>query len=147
MPTKKDATNQVANQQQVSITAKSQSMNVKLHSDDKLQNEENAHSDSKISTHERDAKTPNKDVHIETKAERQNTVTRTKPRLSKYVKRHHPTDQIIGDKEERPMKRNRLRSELCLLRMKEPMKMKDALYDDWYKAMEEEIQQIEKNKT
>ena len=46
------------------------------------------------------------------------------------------------------MTRNRLRSEACLLSMKEPNTMKDALEDDdWYKAMEEEIQQIEKNKT
>ena len=46
------------------------------------------------------------------------------------------------------MTRNRLRSESCLLSMKEPKIVKDALEDDdWYKAMEEEIQQIEKNKT
>ena len=63
-------------------------------------------------------------------------------------KRHHAIDQIIGDKDARPMTRNRLRSESCLLSMKKPKIVKDALEDDhWYKAMEEEIQQIEKNKT
>ena len=67
-------------------------------------------------------------------------ITRTKPRLSKYVKRHHLVDQIIGDKDAKPMKRNGLRNESCLLSMKEPKTMKDALGDDdWYKAMEEEI--------
>ena len=43
---------------------------VKLHSRAKLQNEENAHSNSEISTHERDAKIPNRDVHSDTEAER-----------------------------------------------------------------------------
>ena len=90
-------------------------MNVKLHLDAELQNEENAHFDSKISTHERDVETRDKDAHNDTKAERQNIVTRTKPRLSKYVKRHHPTYQIIGGKDARPMTRNKLRSESCLL--------------------------------
>ena len=46
------------------------------------------------------------------------------------------------------MTRNRLRSATCLLSMKEPKTIKDALEDDnQYKAMEEEIQQIEKNNT
>ena len=46
------------------------------------------------------------------------------------------------------MTRNRLRSESCFLSMKEPKIVKDALEDvDWYKAMEEEIEKIEKKKT
>ena len=46
------------------------------------------------------------------------------------------------------MKRKTLRSATCLLSMKEPKIVKDALEDDnWYKAMEEEIQQIEKKNT
>ena len=46
------------------------------------------------------------------------------------------------------MTRNRLRSEGCFLSMKEPKTVSDVLEDDdWYKAMEEEIQKIEKNKT
>ena len=73
---------------------------------------------------------------------------RTEPRLAKYVRRHHPAGQIIGDKDARPMTRNRLRDESCLLSKVEPKIVKDALQDDdWYKAMEEEIDQIEKNKT
>ena len=148
MPTEEDATNQVVNQQQISITTESQFVNAKLHSNVELQNEENAHFDSEIRTHERDVEIPERDEHSDTKAERQNIAIRTQPRLSKYVKRHHPTDQIIGEKDTRRMIRNRLRSESCLFRMKKPKKMKDTLEDDdWYKAMEEEIQQIEKNKT
>ena len=76
-------------------------MNAELHSDAKLQNEGNAHSNYEISTHKRDAETPNRDAHNDTKYERQNTITRTEPRLSKYVKRHHLVDQIIGDKDAR----------------------------------------------
>ena len=46
------------------------------------------------------------------------------------------------------MTRSRLKSTTCLLSMKEPKIVKEALEDDnWYKAMEEEIQQIEKNST
>ena len=50
--------------------------------------------------------------------------------MSKYVRRHHPVDQIIGDKDASPMKKNRLRSVACLLSMKEPKIVKDALEDD-----------------
>ena len=46
------------------------------------------------------------------------------------------------------MTRNRLISETCLLRKIETRIVNDALQDDdWYKAMKEEIEQIEKNKT
>ena len=34
--------------------------------------------------------------------------TMREPILEKYVRRNHPTDQIIGDKEARPMTRSRL---------------------------------------
>ena len=56
--------------------------------------------------------------------------TRTEPRLAKYVKRHHPADQIIGDKDARPMTRNKLRNESCLLSKFEPKILFDALQDD-----------------
>ena len=73
---------------------------------------------------------------------------RKKLRLSKYVRRHHPTEQIIGDKQAKPMTRNRLRNESCMLSKIEPKTVRDALQDDgWCKAIEEEIEQIEKNKT
>ena len=46
------------------------------------------------------------------------------------------------------MARNRLRNESCLLSKFKPKTIYDALQDgDWYKAMEEEIDHIEKNKT
>ena len=118
--------------------------NAKLHSGAKLKIEENAHSDSKVSTYGKDIETPDRDAHSDTKAERQSARPRTKPILSKYVRIHHLVDQIIGDKDVRPMTRNRLRSEKCLLSMKTPKTMRDALdSDDWHKAMEEEIQQID----
>ena len=98
-------------------------MNAKFHSKYELQNEENAHSNSKISTHERD-------VHSDSKAERENMKTRIEPRLSKYVRRHHPAKQIIGDKEAKPMIRNKLRNASCLLSKIEPNIVKDALEDD-----------------
>lgn len=46
------------------------------------------------------------------------------------------------------MTRNRLRSETYFLSKIEPKTLNDALQDDdWCKAMEEEIEQIEKNKS
>ena len=46
------------------------------------------------------------------------------------------------------MTRNSLRSEAYLLSKIEPRIVNDALPDDdWYKAMKEEIEKIEKNKT
>ena len=67
--------------------------------------------------------------------------------MSKYVKRHHPTTQIIGDKYARPMTKNKLRSESGLLSMKQPKSVKDTLEDDdCSKFMKEEIENFEKNK-
>ena len=105
-------------------------MNVKLHSNAKLHNVGNAHSDYEISTHERDEELPTRDVHSDSDAEKPNIEARTEHRLSKYVRRHHLADQIIGDKEARPMTRNMLRSETCLLSKIEPKKVNDALQDD-----------------
>ena len=85
MPTKEEGANQVGNQQNVSVSVESQPLNVELHSEDKLQNEENAHSNSEISTHERDVELPKRDMHSDSKVERPNAKTRTKPRLCKYV--------------------------------------------------------------
>ena len=90
----------------------------------------NAHSDSKISTHERDVELPDRDVHSDSDAERPNMETKTEPRLSKYLRRHHPTEKIIGDKEARPMTRNRLRNESCLLRKIEPKIVRESLEND-----------------
>ena len=46
------------------------------------------------------------------------------------------------------MMRYRLRSETCMLRKVEPKTISEALQDDdWYNAMKEEIEKIEKNKT
>ena len=82
-------------------------MNIELHSEAELQNEEDAHSKPAISTHDNNEELLDGDVQSEPEPESSNMKTRTKPRLAKYVKRHHPTDQIIGDKDARPMTRNR----------------------------------------
>ena len=49
--------------------------------------------------------------------------------MSKYVKRQELSEQIIRDKDARPMTRNRLRNDTCFLSMKEPKSVKDALED------------------
>ena len=62
------------------------------------------------------------------------------------MRRHHPIEKIIGDKEARPMTRNRLRNESCLLSKIEPKIVRDALQDDdWCNAMKDKIKKIEKN--
>ena len=130
MPNKEDVSNQIGSQQQVLVFAKSQPVNFELHSNAKLQNEGNAHFDSKISTHERDVELLDRDVHSDSDAERSNTETITESRLSKYVRRNHPAKQITGDKEARPMTRNRIKSETCMLSKIEPRIVNDALQDD-----------------
>lgn len=100
-----------------------------LHSDAEIHNEVEVHSDFEISIHERDDDLLDRDVHSDFEVERPNEKTRAKPRLSRYVKRHHPATQIIGDKGARPMTRNRLRNDTCLLSMKEPKLVRDSLED------------------
>ena len=69
------------------------------------------------------------------------------PVLAKYVKRHHAPNQIIGDKLEGTMTRSKLKG-TCLLANFEPISIKDALENEsWIEAINEEIEQIEKNKT
>ena len=68
------------------------------------------------------------------------------PVLAKYIRRHHAPDQIIGDKSEGTLTRSKLKN-TCLLVDFEPRSIKDALENDsWIEAMNEEIEQIEKNK-
>ena len=67
--------------------------------------------------------------------------------LAKYVRRHHAPDQIIGDKYNGTMTRNKLKG-TCLLAKFEPRSVKDALDNEsWIEAMNEEIEQIEREKT
>ena len=80
-----------------------------------------------ISVHERDVELPNREEHSDSEVDRPNEERRVEPRLSKYVKRHHPVAQIIGDKDARTMTRKNLRSDTCFLRMHEPKIVKDAL--------------------
>ena len=61
------------------------------------------------------------------------------PMLVKYVKRHHAPDQIIGDKSNGTMTRNKLKG-TCLLVEFEPRSVKDALDNEiWIESMIEEI--------
>ena len=75
-------------QQKIPVLVESQPMNVELHSEAELQNEENAQFDFEDSIH--DGEQPDNEEHSDPKSERSNMETRTEPRLSKYVKRHHP---------------------------------------------------------
>lgn len=85
---------------------------------------------------------------VEITDEQQEEEIRLEHVLAKYVRRHHKIDQIIGDKSSRVMTRNKLRNPECLLSEFEPKTIKDALEkEEWIQAMNEEIEQIEKNQT
>ena len=142
MPNDGEVATQNDIQQQNPVSAKSQTVNVELqtHSEAELHNTENAHSDSENFQHERSEELPNESMHEDSDSERNNMQTRNELVLVKYVRRHHPADQIIGDKEARPMTRSRIRNETCLLSKIEPRTISEAIQDDeWYIAMKEEI--------
>ena len=61
------------------------------------------------------------------------------PVLARYVKRHHAPDQIIRDKSDGTMTRNKLKGTYLLVEF-EPRSVKDALYNEsWIEEMNEEI--------
>jgi hypothetical protein len=72
---------------------------------------------------------------------------------SRYVQKHHPESQILGNKEAGVQTRRKLidtssSANFALLSMSEPQNFVQASQDDhWVKAMNEELDQIEKNKT
>ena len=73
---------------------------------------------------------------------------RIEPRISKYVRRHHPIEKIIEDKDKKSMTRARSGSGTCPVSVLEPKTVKDALdNEDLIQDMNEEIEKFEKNKT
>ena len=67
----------------------------------------------------------------------------------RYVRLNHFEDQIIGDKNKGVMTRRRLANEeICLVSQVEPTSISEACSEkNWIKAMEKELEQIEKNDT
>ena len=61
-----------------------------MHSDAKLQNTNNAHSNSENNTHEENEELADGDMHDNLDAKRNNMETRKELVLEKYVRRHHP---------------------------------------------------------
>ena len=100
-----EVANQNDNQQQTSVSTKSQKVNAErqMHSDAKLQDTGNARLDLVDSTHEENEEFFDGDMHDNSDAKRNDMETRKEPVLEKYVRIHHPVDQIIGDKEARPI--------------------------------------------
>jgi hypothetical protein len=70
---------------------------------------------------------------------------------SRYVQKNHPESQIMGQKEAGIQTRRTVAeasSYLALLSSTEPQNVKEACKDEcWVKAMDEELEQIEKNNT
>ena len=69
------------------------------------------------------------------------------PMLARYVWRCHAPNQIIGDKSNGTMTIRKLKV-TCLFTKSEPWNIKYSLDNEsWVEEMNEEIKQIEKNKT
>lgn len=72
---------------------------------------------------------------------------------NRYMQKNHPEEKIMGNKNDslqtrRRLSRNNEQVNLCLMTEMEPKTFKEASKSDkWMDAMEEELQQIEKNKT
>jgi hypothetical protein len=72
---------------------------------------------------------------------------------SRYVQKHHPDSQILGNKEAGVQtRRNFLNTSssanFALLSMSEPQNFTQEIQDDhWVTTMNEELKQIEKNET
>jgi hypothetical protein len=70
---------------------------------------------------------------------------------SRYVQKNHPESQILGQKEAGVQTRRNIAeasSYLALLSSTEPQNVREACKDEcWVKAMDEELEQIEKNNT
>lgn len=88
------------------------------------------------------------ELNIEDHQEVNETKSKSKvPMLARCVIRHHALDQIIGDKSDGTIIRNKLKG-TCLLVELEPRNVKDALDNKiWIEVMNEEIKKIEKEKT
>ena len=80
--------------------------------------------------YERDVELPDREVCSNSEVKKPIEERREESRLSKYVKRHHLVVQIIGDKDARPMKRNRMRSYTYFLSMHEPKTVKYDLENE-----------------
>jgi hypothetical protein len=93
------------------------------------------------------------DEDEENPTEAKDQVQQVSPKTpSKRVQKNHPLDQIIGNKDARVETRRKIRSpkqtHLALLSTIEPNYFEEANKDEfWNKAMDEELDQIEKNDT
>lgn len=68
--------------------------------------------------------------------------------IPRYVRLNQNPDQIIGDKDAGVLTRRRIRDNSCMISTIESRTTKEAFGDDqWIKAMEVELEQIEKNNT
>eukprot|EP00253_Pinus_taeda_P028024 PITA_28024 len=112
-------------------------------------NHENIEEDEEYSPNQTDneEETHEEETHEET--EEKVRIEEKTP--SKYVQKNHPESQILGQKEAGVQIRRTIieaSSYLALLSSTEPQNVKEACKGEcWVKAMDEELQQIEKNNT
>lgn len=87
-------------------------------------------------------------VDEEDEDEEQEETSIEKSVIPRYVKLNHLAYQIIGDKNIGVQTRRKIRESSCLIPTIESKTVRESLKDDdWIKAMNEELDQIEKNNT
>ena len=102
---------------------------------------------------EEEAKDEVEEEDEENLIEKKEQVQQVSPKTPrKRVQKNHPSDQIIGNKDARVETRRKIHSleqtHLTLLSTIEPNCFEEANEDEfWNKAMDEELDQIEKNDT
>eukprot|EP00253_Pinus_taeda_P003734 PITA_03734 len=91
------------------------------------------------------------DIEKETNEASEEEIMVEEKTLSKYVQKNHPETQFLGEKEASVQTRRTITetsSYLALLSSTEPQNVNEACKDEcWVKAMNEELEQIEKNNT
>ena len=105
--------------------------------------------DEQVQGSEREGSRSDEDMNIQTDTNKQKEA---KSPL-KIIRKNHPKNQIIGDLNEGVQTRRKLikdseQSHVAFLSLTEPKNFEEASQDDdWIRAMNEELDQIEKNNT
>jgi hypothetical protein len=105
--------------------------------------------DEQVQESENEDSESNEDLDTQTNSNQQSTTNSS----SRIIQKNHPASQIIGEKDKgvqtkRKLIKNTEQSHIAFISMLEPKNFNESnKYDHWVKAMNEELDQIEKNNT
>ena len=130
-----------------------ESINVTIHETDRPESKEEENKSMEQCFEEEEAEDEVEEEYEENPTETEEKVQQVSPKThSKQVQKNHHSDQIIGNKDVGVDTRRRIHSpeqmHLALLSTIEPNCFEESSKDEfWNKAMDEELDQIEKNDT